>query len=140
MLRMQRSMATRIFASLVAVWFGFVTIQPLYSAPCPHHQPALAALAQGLGSSAAAPHSMAEHGTHGLAGHEDRSGGHGCHCIGACCGAAPVAVAQQLTEWVPTTLAEQIGVSTTAPLARAPRESPPHSLPFATAPPPSLLA
>lgn len=132
-------MVTRIFTSMVAVWFAFVTIQPVYGDPCPHHQSALAALAQGLGATGTNSHAMAAHGTHGSPGH-DGSDGHGCHCLGVCCGAAPVAIAQQPVEWVPSTRATQTGVAKTAPVARGAQNSAPHTLPFATAPPPTLLA
>lgn len=137
---MQRSIVTRVFASLVAVWFAFVTIQPLYGDPCPHHQPALAALAQGLGPRAGGSHAMAEHGTHGSAGHDDSSGSHRCHCVGVCCGVAPVAVAQATANWVPAPRAEEISVSRCRPAARITQTSAPHTLPFANAPPPTLLA
>ncbi|MEO9250350.1 MAG: hypothetical protein ABI322_04985 [Gemmatimonadaceae bacterium] len=135
---MHRSTAARIFTSLVAVWFAFVTIQPPYGDPCPHHQPALAALAQALGADGIAPHSMAAHRTHGSSGHH--SGSHSCNCLGVCCGAAPVAIAQPAVEWVPPALAMQESVGNTAPVARIIQTFAPHFLPFATAPPPTLLA
>lgn len=137
-----------MFASLMAVCFGFVTIQPLYGDPCPHHQPALAALAQGLGTGPGASHAMGahdgmagggEHGTHGAAGHGSSGDSHHCNCFGACCGVAPVALAQLPAAWVAVALARRVSVSSSAATARAPQPSPRHTLPFATAPPPALL-
>lgn len=141
-------MAKRLFASLVAVWFGFVTIQPLYASPCPHHEPALAALAQGFGVSGGSPvrPSHGTHGTHGSLVHDGgggsddgNHGSHGCHCVGACCGAAPVAVASPTDQSVPSMLAEQIAVPKSPPIVRAPETAAPHTHPFATAPPIAVL-
>ena len=150
---MRRSMAMRIFASMVAVWFGFITIQPLYGDPCQHHQPALAALAEGLGTHSRVGHIMAEHenisgnvsasGVHemsGAASHEDHDHNHQCHCVGDCCSATPVAMVQPATEWVPAAIARRIAVDAIAPIAIAPQTAAPHTLPFATAPPRALLA
>ena len=134
----------RIFASLVAVWFGFVTIQPLYAAPCPQHQPALAELAGGPAAahaSAALPgHEMSGGAMGDMPGMPSGHGGsHRCHCMGVCCGAAPVAVMPQATQWLPAAPAAQTSVATrvAVTLARLPQAD--HSLPFATAPPAALL-
>jgi hypothetical protein len=152
---MRRSLTMRIFASFVAAWFGFVTIQPLYGAPCPHHEPELAALSQGLGhgmrgSNAMAGHDMAGDaaptmpGDHG-AGHShshshSRNRNCNCNCMGVCCGAAPVAIAQQSPQWAPAAIATQISISHRVAVTVEPTRPAPHSLPFATAPPRSLLA
>ena len=153
----------RVLASLVAAMFAFVTIEPLYAAPCPHHQPALVALAQGLGTahtttdakthapSDAMSHTMAghhemaasTHGTHSTHGsptshHSDTS--HECNCLGACCGATPVAVAEQPAHWVPMMVARRISLVSSAPDVRVPRTLVPHTLPDCTAPPSALLA
>ncbi|HEY8312319.1 MAG TPA: hypothetical protein VIG47_17255, partial [Gemmatimonadaceae bacterium] len=63
-----------------------------------------------------------------------------CHCLGACCGAAPVAIAQPSVEWVPTSVSVYVGVNALADFTRAPNGLPPHTLPFPTAPPASPLA
>jgi hypothetical protein len=139
----------RVLASLVAAMFAFVTIEPLYGAPCPHHQPALVALAQGPGAVHFTSHEMAghhemtaaaPHGTHGspASGHSDIS--HECHCLGACCGVTPVAIAEQPEQWVPATVARRISLVSSAPAARLPHTSAPHTLPDCTAPPSALLA
>ena len=146
---MQRSIAMRLLASFAAVWFAFVTIQPLYGDPCPHHQPALAALAQGLATGSGNSHTMGaqgdmaagmDHGTHGAAGHDGPHGSHQCHCLGACCGVAPVAFAQPRIEWVPIAVATRIRLSSSTRRVTVPRAPQPHTLPFSTAPPPALLA
>jgi hypothetical protein len=136
----------RVLASLVAAMFAFVTIEPLYAAPCPHHQPALVALAQGLGATHSTSHEMAghqemsaaaPHGSH-ASGHSDIS--HECHCLGVCCGVTPVAIAEQPEQWVPARVARRISLVSSAPAARLPRTSSPHTLPDCTAPPSALLA
>lgn len=139
-------MAMRIFASMVAVWFGFITIQPLYGDPCPHHQPALAELAAGLGAHSGAGHLMPAHGTDaghmmaGTAGHEDHGVDHSCHCVGDCCSAAPVAMLPPATAWIPATIARRVSLQASAPVAQLPHTTAPHTLPFATAPPRVPLA
>lgn len=151
-------MVTRIFAATVAVWFGFLTIQPLYADPCPHHQPALAELAQGLGGIADVGRSMATRAadSHDMSGMgdmsrsgaqgmpntpgPDRSGGHACHCLGDCCGSAPVAIAQSSTRWVPDAKTGHADLAAMPGVASVAKAVPPHSLPFATAPPTTLLA
>lgn len=135
----------RVFASFVAVWFGFVTIQPLYGDPCPHHEPALAALAQGLGngmrgSDAVAGHEMSGSATHGMPDDHGSGHSHSCHCMGVCCGAAPVAIAEQSPKWAPAAIATQVSISNRVAVTVEPTQPAPHSLPFATAPPRSLLA
>lgn len=139
---MRRSMATRIFASILAAWFGFVTIQPLYAAPCPHHQPALAELAQGMSMHPAAgatkatsgPHAM--HNMPGHSGHDSQP----CECLGAMCGTAPIAIAQAATVILPETVVARMEMAAISSSSAGPNAAPPHTLPFATAPPPALLA
>jgi hypothetical protein len=145
---MRHGMAMRFLASLVAALFVLATIQPLYGDPCPHHQPALAALAQAIGTAhhggfAAGHHAAlpgSSHGSHGSPANGDSGASHSCHCMGACCGAAPVAIAQQPEQWVPAAVAERIRLAASAPVIRAPRASAPHTLPDSTAPPSALLA
>ena len=152
---MRRSMATRVFASIVAAWFGFLTIQPLYATPCPHHQPELAELAQGLSIHADAGHSRAStgrddsdmshvsasgsHAMHDMPGHHV-PGSHPCECLGAMCGTAPIAIAQAVARILPEIVTARIGMPTIASISPAPKVAPPYTLPFATAPPPALLA
>lgn len=136
-------MAMRVFTSLMAVWFGFITIQPLYGAPCPHHQPALAELAHGLGQySAASQGKMAASGHH--MHHSPGDSGSGsedpCRCLGACTDSAPVALTQAAVELIPAILAECTSVPAVAANQSASQPAAPHTLPFATAPPRLLLA
>ena len=134
-------MATRVFASIVAVWFGFLTIQRLYAAPCPHHQPALAELAQGMAMHPAAGKSSGS-GSYAMPGMPGQNGhdSHGCECLGAMCGTAPIAIAQPVDSPLPETIAARIEVPAIASISPAPKAASPHTLPFATAPPPALLA
>ncbi len=152
---MRRSLATRVFAATVAAWFGFLTIQPLYVAPCPHHQLALAELAQGLSIAAGAGHSMVSagseshemadmsagdaHSMHNMPGHNG-PGSHQCRCLGAMCGSAPVGLAQSVARVLPAAITARMEVAAMPPVAHAPNAAPPHTLPFATAPPALLLA
>ena len=131
-------MATRVFASIVAVWFGFLTIQPLYADPCPHHQPALAELAQGLSIHRDASHARSASGTHampGMPGHH-APGDQPCECMGAMCGTAPIALAQPVVAALPEVISARIETPAMLPVSLAPKAAPPHTLPFATAPPP----
>lgn len=138
---MRRSLATRVFASIVAVWFGFLTIQPLYAAPCPHHQPALAELAQGMSIHPAAGKSSSS-GSYAMPGMPEQHGhgSHGCECLGAMCGTAPIAIAQSGAEQLAEIAIASIDMPAIASTSPAPKVAPPHTLPFATAPPPALLA
>lgn len=147
-LGMRRSMAMRVFAAMVAAWFGFLTIQPLYADPCPHHQPVLAELAHGLGADAGIGQSMASHGgmpmdgangMHNMPGH-DGTATHPCHCLGDCCGTTPVAVASSASRWVPAAIAARIELAALPAVFKVSASAPPHTLPFATAPPTALLA
>lgn len=67
------------------------------------------------------------------------NGSHPCHCMGVCCGAAPVAIIPQATQWLPApdTTRMPLTILAAATLARLPQ--PAHSLPFATAPPSAPL-
>ena len=151
---MRHSLATRVLASIVAVWFGFLTIQPLYADPCPHHQPALAELAQGMAIHTDAGQAMAAaavnhdvsgkpaanaHAMHGMPGH-DGPGNQPCECLGAMCGTAPIAIAQTVVGSLPEIVTAEIATPAMPPISHTPKASPPHTLPFATAPPPAQLA
>ena len=140
----------RFLAALVAVCFGFVTNQPLYDAPCPHHTPALAMLAEGLVSAHAQHQAHEEYDAHAMPGHASHlahgSKGHDhgvndvCHCLGACCVATPVALAQPTVQLVPGSVAVYVGATPLTDFARAPDGPTPYTLPLSTAPPVSLLA
>jgi hypothetical protein len=129
---MRRSLPTRVFAALLAIWFTMNMVGPASLHACPLHS--------GL-SNAAAANGHAVHAGH-AAQHESRHSGapsrdseQSCTCLGECCcapvvaGPAPIVVALVAAD--PT-----IAVAIT-PLSDdvAPASTPAHALPFATAPP-----
>ncbi len=145
---MRRSLGTRILTALTAVVFGFVSIQPLYADPCPHHEPAVAELTAGMSlASPMAEPAMATHGTEGAhnghathGGHAGRHDSGGCNCLGACCGTAAVALAKLPAGVVAAIVTLRAVPTPRSAIAPSGTPRPPHTLPFATAPPASLLA
>ncbi len=140
-------MVTRILAATLAVCLAFVTIEPVYVAPCEHHAPALALIA-----AAQHMHGHAGHAGHaGRADHAEQMQGHGdhdpshsngggCGCLGACCTATSVAVAEPpVTVFVPAEQAIRVPLPVHATAIAAP-ELREHLLPLATAPPTAQLA
>ena len=85
---MHRSVASRLFAALVAVWFTINMVEPAWLHACPVHD--------GLVITSTAAHHSAESGSmgHHDGSHQDgqsRNATHLCQCLGACTAAAMVA-------------------------------------------------
>jgi hypothetical protein len=149
---MRRNLAMRVCAAFVAAWFGFITIQPLYADPCPHHQPALAAIAHAASAQSGSA-TRQESQTSMLGGMamgdgqamqgssgNDTPASHACHCIGVWCGTAAVAMAQSPVAWALIPVAQHRAAPPTAPAVRSAHNDAPHSRPFSTAPPFAELA
>ncbi|MEO9047316.1 MAG: hypothetical protein ABI331_07740 [Gemmatimonadaceae bacterium] len=64
----------------------------------------------------------------------------GCECLGAMCGTAPIAIAQSVAQPLAEIAIASIEMPAIASTSPAPKVAPPHTLPFATAPPTGLLA
>lgn len=138
---MSGSVVRRVFAALLAVWFGFTTIQPATAAPCPHHEPALVQLAAVMvhaSSASTMHHAMMLHASHGSDGEHNHGSTHQCTCMGACCTIAAVAIVVPALTFAPPTIV--IGTHhPLPPIALHARQFPPHTLPYPTAPPQSLI-
>ena len=81
---MRRSLVTRVFAALVAVWFTLNVVNPARLHACPVHDGTALPLHET---------SHAGHAHHG-AEHSRAPENHQCHCLGSCCAATPVAPAR----------------------------------------------
>jgi hypothetical protein len=128
---MRRPLWLRLVIAVWAVWLGAMLAGPPELHACPVHGDHAAHQMSGADMAEMPAH--AAHPAHnGAPSHQ--SGTH-CTCVGACCGAVPVAApAAQVAE---ISVDEAIAVVPVAPLRedRATTVAPPHSLPFANGPP-----
>ncbi len=147
-LSMRRGAMTRWLAVVLATSFGFVTIQPGFVAPCPHHEPALALLARGMAMPPAAMHDMdamdlshaPDRPSSPHHGHGHDHGGDGCTCHGASCSTHVSVAGVQAVEWFTPDVAIATGIRAVAAATMPRTAPPPHTLPFHTPPPQSPQA
>jgi hypothetical protein len=125
---MHRSVASRLFAALVAVWFTINMVEPAWLHACPVHDGLVIATA--ADHHAAESGSMAHHGaSHGDSQSPDKA--HLCQCLGACTAAAMVAapVSSQIVTGVVRVAAPRLPEYFHPVFERA------YELPFANGPP-----
>lgn len=84
---MHRTVASRVFTALLAVWFTINMVEPAWLHSCPVHDGLV--IATPAGHHAAGSAAMAHHASH----HDSpsRDAAHLCQCMGACTAVAMVA-------------------------------------------------
>ena len=124
---MRRPVWLRALAAVWAIWLQAALLAPASFDHCPEHGGRAAAtqIADHTGHAA--------HGSHDHGSPTDRHGRHSCTCLGACCCAAPVAVATATVD-VPLVVMAVRTVAPPSDVGVVPAFRP-HSLPFANGPP-----
>ncbi|MFI5231640.1 MAG: hypothetical protein ACHQSE_03910 [Gemmatimonadales bacterium] len=134
---MRRPLWLRVVIAVWAVWLGAMLAGPPGLHACPvhgdHAAHGMAGMAGNAGGGMPDMAGMPSHSAHhDIPGHQSNSR---CTCIGACCSAAPVAPPAIQVEDIATVLPVAPARVALVRDARPTTAAPPHTLPFAIAPP-----